>query len=85
MEAVFCMAKGIPNAVKVLIEIFNNFLYLLPFSMYGISWKSLNLQGPRHRSAFGKPVFLVIIFNNFDSLVILVLKMHFCIIWVVCS
>lgn len=31
MEAVFCMAKGIPNAVKVLIEIFNNFLYLLLF------------------------------------------------------
>lgn len=34
-------------------------------------------------SALGKSIFLVAVLSNFESLVILVLKMHFCIIWVV--
>ena len=64
----FCLAKGHPDSVKALMENIINFLYLFPFPMCDVSWKNLNLQDTWHRSAFRKPVFLVIVFGNFDSL-----------------
>lgn len=46
LEAVFVWQESIQNAVvwkELRLWSFHSYLYLLPFSMCGISWKSLNL------------------------------------------
>lgn len=82
------MEKGHPKCSGLggvkLVETFDSYLYLLPFSTCNKSWKSLNLQESCCILGFWKSVFWVVILSIFESLVILVLKVNFCIIWVIC-